>query len=208
MESGGGCGVYGKVNGTYTRPDGIYSGTVTEDSSIADYLNGEYYNGLTTIARTQIQQHNFNIGPVEYYGITGNDTLSKNTAGEKLATWTGNIGLASVSDALKASTNPACTSVTDQYNQLMDSGTSTCNSNYLVDLPDQAAYWTINNAVGESDDYSNNVWFASQYEGVAGLGKLYADNGNLAGARPVLYLRSNIQFTSGNGTKSQPFIIG
>ena len=53
------------------------SGTVTEDSSIADYLNGEYYNGLTEIARAQIQQHVYYIGPVEYYDQTGNDSLVK-----------------------------------------------------------------------------------------------------------------------------------
>ena len=124
-------------------------------------------------------------------------------------TWTGNIGLVNVSDVLKASTNPACTSVTDQYNQLMDdSGTSTCNSNYLLDLPDETGYWTINNAVWESGDSSRNVWFAAQYEGVAGLAYNFAYLGDVGGARPVLYLRSNIQFTSGNGTKSQPFQIG
>ena len=73
-------------------------------------------------------------------------------------TWTGNIGLVNVSDVLKASTNPACTSATDQYNQLMDSGISTCNSNYLLDLPDQTGYWTINNAVWESAGSSYSVW--------------------------------------------------
>jgi len=202
------CGVYGKVSGTYSRPDGKFSGTVTEDSSIADYLNGEYYNGLTPIARAQIQQHVYYIGPVEYYDQTGNDSISKNIAGEKMNTWTGNIGLVNVSDVLKASTNPACTSVTDQYNQLMDSGTSTCNSNYLVDSPDQTAYWTINNAVWESDDSSYGVWDAAQDGGVAGLGRSNASYDAFDGARPVLYLRSNIQFTSGNGTKSQPFQIG
>ena len=122
-------------------------------------------------------------------------------------TWTGNIGLVNVSDVLKASTNPACTSVTDQYNQLMDSGTSTCNSNYLVDLPDQTTYWTINNAVWESGDYSHLVWYAAQAGGVAGLVNCNAGIDYVDGARPVLYLRSNIQFTSGNGTKSQPFQI-
>ena len=202
------CGVYGKVSGTYARPDGRLSGTVTEESSIADYLNGEYYNGLTEIARAQIQQHVYYIGPVELYDKTGNDSLSKNIVGEKMNTWTGNIGLVNVSDILKASTNPACTSVTDQYNQLMDSGTSTCNSNYLVDLPDQTVYWTINNAVWESDDYSHNVWFAARGGGMAGLVNERAEYDDFSGARPVLYLRSNIQFTSGNGTKSQPFVIG
>ena len=89
-----------------------------------------------------------------------------------------------------------------------NSGISTCNSNYLVDLPDQTVYWTINNAVLESDDYSDDVWRAAQTEGMAGLDYRTASNDTLDGARPVLYLRSNIQFTSGNGTKSQPFQIG
>ena len=200
------CGVYGKVSGTYQSPDGRMSGTVTEDSSIADYLNGEYYNGLTEIAKAQIQQHNFYIGPVEYYGQTGNDSISKNIAGEKMNTWTGNIGLVNVSDVLKASANSSCTSATDQNNQL-NSGISTCNSNYLVDLPDQTGYWTINNAVWESDGYSRNVWHAAQGGGLAGLDGGTAFDDGSGGARPVLYLRSNIQFTSGNGTKSQPFQI-
>ena len=123
-------------------------------------------------------------------------------------TWTGNIGLVNVSDVLKASTNSACTSVTEQLDQLMDSMISTCNSDYLVDLPDQTGYWTINNAVWESGGSSDRVWYVAQTEGVAGLVGDYADNDYVDGARPVLYLRSNIQFTSGNGTKSQPFLIG
>ena len=207
------CGVYGKVSGTYSSPDGQFSGTVTQDSSIADYLNGEYYNGLTAIARSQIQQHTFNIGPVEYYEITGNDSISKNIAGEKLATWTGNIGLVNVSDILKASTNPACTSATDQLNQLMESGSSTCNSNYLVDISDMTLYWTINNMAQETGISRTElmgtifVWLAAQGEGMTGLGYHIARD-NTVSARPVLFLKSSIQFTSGNGTKSQPFQIG
>ena len=208
LQQNWGCGVYGKVSGTYQSPDGRLSGTVTEDSSVADYLNGEYYNGLTPIARAQIQQHVYYIGPVEYYDQTGNDSISKNIAGEKMNTWTGNIGLVNVSDVLKASTNPACISATDQLNQMNNSGISTCNSNYLVDLPDQTAYWTINNAVWESAVNSDYVWGAAQGGGLAGLGSSVANDGSVGGARPVLYLRSNIQFTSGNGTKSQPFQIG
>ena len=201
------CGVYGKVSGTYSRPDGKFSGTITEDSSIADYLNGEYYNGLTEIARAQIQQHVYYIGPVEYYDQTGNDSLSKNIAGEKMNTWTGNIGLVNVSDVLKASTNPACTSATEQLDQLMGSMISTCNSNYLVDLPDKTAYWTINNAVWESGGSSDRVWYVAQTEVVAGLVGDYADNDYVDGARPVLFLKSSTQFTSGNGSKTNPFLL-
>ena len=203
-----GCGVYGKVSGTYQRPDGRFSGTVTEDSSIADYLNGEYYNGLTSIARAQIQQHATNIGPVEYYDITGNDSLSKNIAGEKLATWTGNIGLVNVSDVLKASTNPACTSATDQYNQQIDNGISACNSNYLLDLPDKTIYWTINNCVSQFTPNDNLVWIGLNAMGMTGLDNFLANDRGQVFSRPVLFLKSSTQFTSGNGTKSQPFQIG
>ena len=201
------CGVYGKVSGTYQSPDGRMSGTVTEDSSIADYLNGEYYNGLTSIARAQIQQHVYYIGPVEIYLDAENDSLSKNIAGEKMNTWTGNIGLVNVSDVLKASTNPACTSATDQYNQLMDSELSTCNSNYLFDMPDMTRYWIINNSVWEWYSDSENVWIAAQSGGMAVLRDESAGLVNRISPRPVLFLKSSIQFTSGNGSKTNPFIL-
>ena len=209
-----GCGVYGKVSGTYQSPDGRFSGTVTEDSSIADYLNGEYYSGLTSNAKSQIQQHSFDIGPVEYYGITGNDSLSKNIAGEKLATWTGNIGLVNVSDVLKASTNPACTSATDQFNQLMDSETSTCDFNYFADM--DSSHWTINSYVAEIDVQTrglveprdtDSTWVFDSRAQACGLAGLQSLRGEYS-ARPVLFLKSTTQFTSGIGSKSQPFIIG
>ena len=208
QSSYGSCGVYGKVSGTYQSPDGRLSGTITEDSSIADYLNGEYYSSLTILAQAQIQQHIYYIGPVELYDETLTDSLSKNIAGEKMNTWTGNIGLVNVSDVLKASTNPACTSVTDQLYQLSVSGISTCDSNYLLDLPDQTGYWTMNNAVWESDDDSCRVWDAVQTGGMAGFDASAAYDGYIDGARPVLFLKSSTQFTSGNGSKSQPFQIG
>ena len=209
LQYGGPCGVYGKVSGTYARPDGRLSGTVTEDSSIADYLNGEYYNGLTEIAKAQIQQHNFYIGPVEYYNETGNDSISKNIAGEKMNTWTGNIGLVNVSDVLKASTNSSCTSATDQNNQL-SSGISACDSNYLFDIPDQTTYWIINSTVWErfGHPHSTSVWLAGKYGDMAALSDNPASDGDINSARPVLFLKSSIQFTSGNGSKSQPFLIG
>ena len=208
LQQNWGCGVYGKVSGTYQSPDGRLIGTVTEDSSISDILNTTFYGMLDETAKSQIQKHPFNIGPVELYDETRNDSLSKNIAGEKMNTWTGNIGLVNVSDVLKASTNPACTSATDQLNQLRDSGISTCDSNYLLDLPDETVYWTINNALVESHGHSSPVWAAAQNEGMVGLDGGDANYDDLGGARPVLFLKSSIQFTSGNGTKTQPFQIG
>ena len=205
-----GCGVYASVSGIFQTPDGRYSGTVTEDSSIKEYLNNTYYPTLNGIAKTQVQSHTFNIGSVQVLDESGNDSIEKNTAGEKMYKWTGNVGLINVSDVLKASTNTACKSATDQYNKLMqDTPEITCDSNYLLDtLPDLTAYWTINAFSAESDDYSNDAWNAARGAGVAGLGYGIAYSGSSNGARPVLYLKSNIELTSGTGTKLDPFIIG
>ncbi len=129
--SSNGCGVYASVSGIFQTPDGRYSGTVTEDSSIKEYLNNTYYPTLNGIAKTQVQSHTFNIGSVQVLDESGNDSIEKNTAGEKMYKWTGNVGLINVSDVLKASTNTACKSATDQYNKLMqDTPEITCDSNY------------------------------------------------------------------------------
>ena len=204
-----GCGVYAAVSGTFQTPNGNYSGTVTEDSSIKEYLNNTYYPTLNGIAKTQVQSHTFNIGNVQILDESGNDSIEKNIAGEKMYQWIGNVGLINVSDVLKASTNTACTSATDQLNKLMqETPEITCDSNYLLDtLPDLTGYWTINAFSAESDDDSDYAWGAARETGLAGLGCNNASTDNASGARPVVFLKSSIQITRGDGSKSNPYII-
>lgn len=208
-----GCGVFAAVSGTFQTPSGSKSGTVTEDSSIKEYLNGTYYNTLSSTAQGQMTSHTFNVGAVEYLDESGAeaDSIEENIAGEKMYQWTGNIGLANVSDVLKASTNPACKSATDQLDKLMDSGTSTCNSNYLLELPDPTGYWTINAFGSESGSFngysgSARAWNAAFRSGLGGLDGRNASYGGDGGARPVLYLKSTINL-EGTGTSSDPFTI-
>ena len=73
---------------------------------------------LTGTAEAQIQSHTFNIGSIQWLNASGNDSIEKNIAGEKMYQWTGNVGLVNVSDVLRASTNIACTSATDQMNKV------------------------------------------------------------------------------------------
>ena len=212
-----GCGVYAAVGGTFRTPSGSKQGTVTEDSTIKEYLNGEYYNsGLNSTAQGQMTAHTFNIGAVEYLDESGAaaDSISKNLAGEKMYTWTGNVGLANVSDLLRASTNSMCKSATDQLSKLMSSEASewvsTCDS-WMTDLPDQTGYWTINAFGSESGSFLGSsdsalAWRAASYGGFEGLvGSSAYDDGS-DGARPVLYLKSDITLT-GEGTSSNPFTI-
>ena len=198
-----GCGVYAAVSGTFSSPSGSQSGTVTEDSSIKIYLNDDYYvNNINSIAKGQMTSHSFNIGAVVRLGSSSSDSIEKNIAGEKMYTWTGNVGLVNVSDILRASTNPLCTSATTSYN-----GTNECNSNYLLDKGSASSlyYWTINAASSESSGYSFGAWYGYAYRSTASVRTNGAYNGYSA-PRPVVFLKSDTTL-SGSGTESDPYII-
>lgn len=209
-----GCGVFAAVSGTFQTPDGKYSGTVTEDSSIKEYLNNTYYPTLNGTAKTQVQSHTFNIGSVQFLDVSGNDSIQKNIAGEKMYQWTGNVGLVNVSDLLRASTNIACTSATDEMNAVMQEVLKETCGSYLTTMSPineelgGIGYWTMNAFSAESGDGSGIVWDAAFIQGVGAFGYRSAGSGSDDGARPVLYLKSDIEITGGDGTKGNPFVIG
>ena len=215
IEPSSGCGVFAAVSGTFQTPDGKYSGTVTEDSSIKEYLNNTYYPTLNGTAKTQVQSHAFNIGSVQALEV-GNDSIQKNIAGEKMYQWTGNVGLVNVSDLLRASTNIACTSATDEFKAVMQEvPQETCGSYLTTMSPINEelgfiGYWTMNalSAVS-SDGYSSGAaWMAVFSRGFGIFAANVAAFDDVYGARPVVFLKSSIQFTGGDGTKSNPYIIG
>ena len=200
-----GCGVYAAVSGTFSSPSGSQSGTVTEDSSIKIYLNDDYYvNNINSTAKDQMTSHSFNIGAVEYLNQSGAeaDSIEKNIAGEKMYTWTGNVGLANVSDILRASTNPLCTSATTSFK-----GYNECNSNYLLDKGSASLlyYWTINAYSRESGGYSTLAWYGYAYSSDAYVLDYYASSSRNA-PRPVVFLKSDTTL-SGSGTSEDPFTI-
>ena len=193
-----GCGVYAAVSGTFSSPSGSQSGTVTEDSSIKIYLNEDYYtNNINSTAKEQMTSHSFNIGAVEGLNQSGAeaDSIEKNIAGEEMYTWTGNVGLANVSDILRASTNPLCTSATTSSNNL-----TACNSNYLLDKGEASElyYWTINAASSGSGGYSCGVWNGAARNSNAIVSNNLASYSSYA-PRPVVFLKSDTTL-SGSGT--------
>ena len=200
-----GCGVYAAVSGTFSSPSGSQSGTVTEDSSIKIYLNDDYYvNNINSTAKDQMTSHSFNIGAVEYLDQSGAeaDSIEKNIAGEKMYTWTGNVGLANVSDILRASTNPLCTSAMTSFN-----GYKECNSNYLLDKGSASSlyYWTINAFSYESGGNSNSAWDGNASSWYARVSNNDASSSNDA-PRPVVFLKSDTTL-NGSGTPDDPFTI-
>ena len=201
-----GCGVYAAVDGTFSSPSGSQSGTVTEDSSIKLYLNDDYYvNNINATAKEQMTSHSFNIGAVERLDQSGAeaDSIEKNIAGEKMYQWTGNVGLANVSDILKASTNPLCTSATTSY-----SDTDACNSNYLLDRGTASSlyYWTINAYSLESGGSSSLVCFGYVNSSDAFVSRNIASFGSRYAPRPAVFLKSDITL-NGSGTSEDPFTL-
>ena len=201
-----GCGVYAAVEGTFSSPSGSQSGTVTEDSSIKIYLNDDYYvNDINSTAKEQMTSHSFNIGAVEFLDESGAeaDSIEKNIAGEKMYQWTGNVGLANVSDILKASTIPLCTSATTSYGD-----SDACNSNYLLDKGSASSllYWTINASSPESGGLSYRVWGVTVRGSVAGVRYANAYTSSTNAPRPVVFLKSDITL-NGSGTLEDPFTI-
>ena len=199
-----GCGVYAAVEVTFSSPSGLLSGTVTEDSSIKIYLNEDYYvNNINATAKGQMTSHTFNIGAVEHLNQSGSqaDSIEKNIAGEKMYQWTGNVGLANVSDILRASTNPLCTSVTTSLNN-----SAVCNSNYLLDKGNTSSlyYWTINACSSESGGDSYGVWYGHVFSSSAYV--LRADASVSNAPRPVVFLKSSTTL-NGSGTSDDPFTI-
>ena len=204
-----GCGVYATVEGEFSSPSGSQKGTVTEDSSIKIYLNDDYYvNNINATAKGQMTSHSFNIGIVER---SENDSIEKNIAGEKMYQWTGNVGLVNVSDILRASTNPLCTSATDNFEKLMqDYPVVTCDSNYLFESINMTLYWTINAYSFSSMGESHLVWTAGRANDFFGLVFGSAGDFNFLdmtpAPRPVVFLKSDTTL-SGSGTSDDPFTI-
>ena len=201
-----GCGVYAAVERTFSSLSGSQSGTVTEDSSIKIYLNDDYYvNNLNSTAKGQMISHSFNIGAVERLDQSGAeaDSIEKNIAGEKKYTWTGNVGLANVSDILRASTNPLCTSATTSVK-----GTNECNSNYLLDKGSASSlhYWTINAYSRESGGFSDYAWGGYVASSDTLVDGIHAYSSSNYAPRPVVFLKSDTTL-NGSGTLEDPFTI-
>ncbi len=146
--------------------------------------------------------HSFNIGAVERLSSSSDDSIAKNIAGEKMYQWTGNVGLANVSDILRASTNPLCTSVTTSYN-----GSNECNSNYLLDIETSSSlfYWTINAYSSKSGGNSRRTWCGLMDGSYVRVNLNFTSSMDSA-PRPVVFLKADITLT-GQGTASNPFTI-
>ena len=189
-----GCNAWA-INDNYVNEysdSDIIQGTVLKDSSLNTYLNGEYYNSLSSEAQGLIVSHTWNVGPIPSES-NQMGTAELSVADEERITWNGKVALLSFSDALLANSNIAqCGSAMDNYTNL-----ETCKrTNYLI--PDSGYYWLVSPNTQRSRDVSGVSSDGSFNDGSFAY--------NFGGVRPAVFLSSSLSF-SGSGTQSDPYRI-
>ena len=183
-----GCNAWGSATSLVS---GTYTGTVTQNSSLNIYLNGEYYNSLPDNLKNKISNHKFNIGEVLY-----SPSLESISETEKARVWKGNVGLINYSDYYKATTNKECNPAKNGYYY----GPQThdkypCSSdNYLFK---EFEWFSI-------APYFGNTNLAIRIAAYGGTYYWYVDA--LSAIRPVVYLKETVKLT-GTGTSSDPYVI-
>ena len=161
-------------------------------ATLNTYLNGEYYTNLDSSIKDNIVSHTWGIGEVE-----SNNDLSAQIVSEQGTTWSGNIGLISHSDYLRANSDMANCG-TDKTNF---ENYETCRNTDWMYI--SGSYWWT---ISPSADFSYQVW--SVYVNVFVGGDLSTRSANISGnaPRPAAYLKSDITL-SGSGTLEDPYTI-
>ena len=69
-------------------------------------------------------------------------------------------------------------------------------------------YWTLTPFVFVDGIARSSVYVISSYEGEKHATTNIVEDSETTYVRPVVFLKSSIQFTGGNGTKENPYVIG
>jgi len=168
-------------SGYYTKWHTDYNGYWELPAKVNEYFNDTYYNSLNSGVKRLIQEHTWGIGTIK----DNNTDLAAQIQSENSSTWTGNIGLMSVSDVIRSNSdieNCGTFYLNWQHNQ-------TCKTTRYLNCG-----WTITRNGGK-------IYF------VHGIGTIESENQNSAkNACPSVYLIPDITL-SGSGTETDPYTI-
>ena len=195
-------------NTTRSLQDYTNTGTVTQNSSLNDYLNTEWAPAQTL--NNYIVEHSFNVGGIYYHTLytDGDKGLSKEKEEQNSYTWNGKIGLMNITEYVEASLNPTCTSVysnfyynTNYYKNytqtLKEYDDWPCSNRSYNWMPKANIEWFLS-----PDSYHRNkVWIVTS-SGYFISPNAYATNG----VRPAFYLKPSVKL-GGTGTSADPYYI-
>ncbi|MCI9063823.1 MAG: hypothetical protein HFJ17_04405 [Clostridia bacterium] len=179
-----GCNAWMKGTFIYNQQ----SAQVDKNAEINTYLNGEYYNSLNLNSKMLIVEHNFDVGFV----TDNNSNLVSQVAEEKSKIWSGNIGLISVSDYIKANAN---TAQCGNFNLHVSNNEVCKQTNYLFK---SYSYWTITPRI----NYTNTVYLIATDGTISGM----TARNTWVPIIPVVFLKSGLTL-EGKGTENNPYVI-
>ena len=179
-------------------------------ASLQTYLNGEYYNSLDSTSKSLIGDTYWNLGGTASYTSSSNGLASHFYGYEKGTTvysgrptyWIGKIGLMYPSDYGYATSGGTTTNrnsclAKEMYNWDSSSYSDCKNNDYLYNSSEYQ--WALTS-------YSSYSHIAFR---VSATGSLrYSAISSNDSVSPVLYLKSAVQITGGEGTQSSPYTLG
>ena len=153
------------------------------------YLNGDYYNSLTSTAQSQIVEASYYVGAV----TRNNNDMQDQISDEKAVTSKVKVALPTVSEYLRANSNK------DQCGtfSLNSSKYSTCKNSDWMYINDYG--WTLS-------PYSGTSYFVFSVNDDGRVSYPYA-YATFSGVWPAITLSSEVQIKGGSGTESDPYIL-
>ena len=158
-------------------------------ASLNTYLNGDYYNSLTSTAQGQIVEGTYYAG-----GVTDdNNDMQDQISDEKSVTSKVKVALPTLSEYLRSNSNKEqCGTLS-----LINPNYSTCkNSGWMFN---NDLWWTLSPYSG----HSRYVFLVNISGHVSGN----SANHTRTAVRPAITLSSEVQITGGIGTESDPYIL-
>ena len=168
-------------------------------ATLNTYLNGTYLPSLTSDAQNMLGDAKWNLGgSYDYEGLYADDyyTFERDTTvySGQSTTWTGKIALMYPSDYMYAGDLSKCS--LDGYNWNDDS-INCRDTSWLKNA--STNQWTLSPNANRSD-HVFSVYNSGYVANNGGVTNSYA-------SRPVLFLKSDVQITGGDGSQSNPFTL-
>ena len=166
-------------------------------ASLQTYLNGDYLNSLTSEAKGMVGNAVWNLGGCYDSKIYANQFYEcergKSVFFGNSTEWTGQIALMYSSDYLYSSNLGSCTSDAYGWDDLGCADTSWLFDSqvewFLTPSSRATRYFFAVDSSGSVDD-TGNPYFPSSFA-----------------SRPVLYLKSTVEITGGDGSSSNPYTL-
>ena len=177
--------------GIKARPwDSSDSNNWARPATLNTYLNGEYYDSLSSTAKNQIVESTYYAGAV----TNSNNDMQDQINDEKSTTSKVKVALATLSEYIRACSNTNCKTLSTYQK----SSNRCINSDWMY-KSNIAYWWTLS----PNSDYFDRVFYVNNG------GTIYSDNVRTmqAAIRPVVTLSSEVKITGGTGTQSDPFQI-